>query len=99
MSFKVRSNGTIRVPYGVSGEWEVEVNEDGSFTYRKESEYNKAEVKGTVWIVSDIYGAKERSFPNEKEALEYKDGREQKYGMIFRMKKIFNSEGNKTLGV
>jgi len=93
--YKVRSNGTINSPLGAFGDYTLELNDDGSFTYRPADGQvikSQSEVVFEVWNQDDP-GVKV-SFSNEEKAIRYKIRMEKVSKKPLRLKKIFTSKGN-----
>ena len=98
--FKVREGSgekLIHAPPNVYGEFNLEMNDDGSFTYRPSND--RIPIPATKFVVKDPKDIIDPiSFKDEKKATEWKERMERENGRVFRMEKIFPSTGIKPLG-
>ena len=80
------TNGMIKAPPGLDGDFTLELNSNGSFIYRPLK-------KCSGEFPFEIYDGKDllMVFPTEAKATEYKLSMEKTYGRAFRMKKVFSS--------
>jgi hypothetical protein len=89
----------IHAPANVWGEWILTTNNNGTFTYSPaEGQIVSPPKKGTQWIVSDSDGVDPVTFTDENKAVLHKEQMERSCGKVFRMKKVFPSNGIRTLG-
>ena len=86
------NNGKIDVPPGFNGEYILELNKNGSFTFKP---VDKSNVKGD--LVFEVYGDENPnlvvSFYNETQACNYKNDMEQFFKKSYHMQKVFPSAG------
>jgi hypothetical protein len=89
----------IKAPDGCWGRYKLILNSDGSFTYYPhDGQVITSSKKGTQWIVTTPELEDAVTFTNEKAAVDYKEAMERSCGKVFRMKKVFPSNGIRTLG-
>ena len=87
----------IHAPPNVNGKFELVMNDDGSFTYHPSN--NQTPISATRYVVRDPKDVIDPiSFKDEKKATEWKERMERENGRVFRMEKVFKSNGIKTLG-
>ena len=88
----------IKAPPGCRGKYSLVMNNDGSFTHYPQDGQGIPSSKKIQWVVSHPELDDVVTFTDEKRAMEYKQMMERNQGVGFRMKKIFPSNGIRTLG-
>ena len=93
----VKDEKLIKVPEGAWGDYILKVHSDGSFSFHPNEGQNM--VLGTRFVVKDPKDTIDTiSFKDESKAIEWKEKMEREYGRVFRMEKVFKSDGICTLG-
>ena len=88
----------IKAPDGCWGRYKLILHYDGSFIYTPIDGQIITPSKKTQWVVTTPELEDCVTFTNEKSAVEYKEQMERSCGKVFRMKKVFPSNGIRTLG-
>jgi|WetSurMetagenome_2_1015567.scaffolds.fasta_scaffold566048_2 hypothetical protein len=88
----VKDEKLIKVPDEAFGEYLLKVHPDGSFSFHPTEEQNL--ILGNRFVVKDPKNIIDpTSFKDEKKASDWKEKMERQTGRIFRMEKIFKSNG------
>ena len=94
----IKDEKLIKVPEGAWGEYLLKVHPDGSFSFHPDGE-QETTILGTRFVVKDPKNAIDPvSFKDEKKASDWKDKMEREMGRIFRIEKVFKSDGIRSLG-